>query len=62
MKSNEMHINTLICSTGDEADDMLGSFRLSEEDGNTFEVVKDQFPLVFNNLSKIKGDYTITAG
>ena len=39
-KSDERHINTLICSMRDETDDILGSFRLSKEDGKTFEVVR----------------------
>ena len=35
MKSDEMQINTLIYSMGDKADDILGSFRLSEEEVKT---------------------------
>ena len=47
VKSDEMQINALICSMEDEADDTLGSFRLSEEDGKTFEDVKAKFESLF---------------
>ena len=46
-KSDEMQINTLIYSMGDEADDILGSFRLSEEEGKTFDVVRARFENFF---------------
>ena len=46
-KSDEMQINTLIYSMGDEADDILSSFRLSEEHSKTFEVVKARFESFF---------------
>ena len=39
-ESNEMQINALIYAMGEKADDILGSFRLSEEDGKTFKVEK----------------------
>ena len=42
-----MQINTLIYWMGDEADDILGSFRLFEEHGKTFEIVKAKFESFF---------------
>ena len=47
MNRVEMEINTLIYLMGDEADSILGSFRLSEEAGKTFEVVKEKFESFF---------------
>ena len=36
-------MNTLIYTMGDKADDILRSFKLSEEDKNKYSVVKDKF-------------------
>ena len=45
-------VNTLIYSMGDEADYILGSFRPSEEDGKTFEVVRTRFKSFFIKIEK----------
>ena len=47
MKSDEMQINTLIYAMGDKADDILSSFRLSEEHAKTFKVVRARFESFF---------------
>lgn len=39
-KSQEIQVNTLIYSMGDEADDILSSFHLSLEDKVKYDVVK----------------------
>ena len=56
-ESYEMQINTLIYSMGDEADDILDSFRLSEEHRKTFEVVRMKFESFF-----VKKTNTIQTG
>ena len=42
-KSKEAQVNTLIHCMGDHADDILPSFKLSEEDSEKYKVVKDKF-------------------
>ena len=42
-KPKTAQINTLIYSMGDEADDILRSFALSEEDGKKYDTVKGRF-------------------
>ena len=42
-KSETAQVNTLIYSMGDEADDILRSFALSEEDGKKYDTVKGRF-------------------
>ena len=42
-KEEETQVNTLVYSMGDEADDILRSFRLSEEDAKKYDVVKAKF-------------------
>ena len=40
-------MNTLVYTMGDEADDILISFKLSEEDRKKYEVVKEKFTSYF---------------
>ena len=42
-EDEEVQVNTLLYSTGDEADDILRSFQLSEEDLKKYSVVKERF-------------------
>ena len=42
-KSEEAQVNTLIYCMGDEADDILRSFKLSEEDSKKYSTVKAKF-------------------
>ena len=42
-KDEETQVNTLLYSMGDEADDILRSFRLSAEDAKKYETVKGKF-------------------
>lgn len=42
-KSEEIQVNTLIYSMGNEADDILRSFKLSEDHGKEYDVVKEKF-------------------
>ena len=42
-KEEAVQVNTLIYTIGDEADDILRSFKLSEEDKKKYSVVKDKF-------------------
>ena len=42
-KDEEAQVNTLLYSMGDEADDILRSFRLSEEDAKSYDTVKSKF-------------------
>ena len=42
-KSQEAQVNTLIYCMGDRADDILRSFKLSEEDSKSYEVVREKF-------------------
>ena len=46
-KSEESQVNTLIYSMGDKADDILQSFKLSEEDLKTYNTVKQKFDAHF---------------
>ena len=39
----EAQVNTLIYTMGDDADDILRSFRLSDEDSKKYDVVKEKF-------------------
>ena len=39
----EVQVNTLIYSMGDEADDILKSFSLEEEDSKKYHIVKGKF-------------------
>ena len=42
-KGEEVQGNTLIYSIGDEADDILREFRLTEDDKSRYDVVKARF-------------------
>ena len=42
-KDEGKQVNTLICTMGDEADDILLSFNLSPEDLQRYDVVKNRF-------------------
>ena len=42
-KDEEAQINTLVYSMGDEADDILRSFKLSVEDAKKYDTVKAKF-------------------
>ena len=42
-KSQENQVNTLIYTMGDQGDDILSSFGLTEEDKNKYDVVKEKF-------------------
>ena len=42
-KDEEAQVNTLVYSMGDDADDILRSFRLSEDDSKKYNVVKSKF-------------------
>ena len=42
-KDEEAQVNTLVYSMGDEADDILRSFRLSEDDAKKYDTVKAKF-------------------
>ena len=42
-KSQEIQVDTLVYSMGDEADDILSSFHLSSEDKVKYDVVKEKF-------------------
>ena len=46
-KGEEVQVNTLIYSMGDEADDILRSFKLSDEDKKKYSVVKAKFDAHF---------------
>ena len=46
-KSQERQVHTLIYSMGDEADDILSSFELSEADRKKYDVVRDRFESYF---------------
>ena len=46
-KSEETHINTIIYAMGDEADDILRSFKLEEAQANVYKSVKDKFEAFF---------------
>ena len=41
-KGDENQVNTLIYTMGDQADDILTSFGLSEDDRRTYKTVKDK--------------------
>ena len=43
LKDGEVQVNTLIYSMGDQADDILRSFALSEEDRKVYATVKEKF-------------------
>lgn len=42
-RGGEVQVNTLIYAMGDQADDILGSFTLSEEDRKSYSIVKSKF-------------------
>ena len=42
-KGEEVQVNTLLYSMGDDADDILRSFQLSHDDQNKYAVVKEKF-------------------
>ena len=46
-KEDEIQVNTLLYSMGDQADDILRSFKLSEADGKKYTVVKGKFEAHF---------------
>ena len=46
-KAEEVQVNTLIYTMGDEADDILRSFQLSEEDKKDYKIVKEKFEAHF---------------
>ena len=46
-KSEETQVNTLIYTMGDEADDILRSFKLEEADGKKYSTVKEKFETFF---------------
>ena len=46
-KPDPTQVNTLIYSMGDQADDILGSFGLSEEESSRYETVKAKFESYF---------------
>ena len=52
-KSQESQVHTLIYSMGDEADDILSSFDLSEKDRNNYDIVRDRFESYFGKKSTI---------
>ena len=43
MNDEEAQVNTLLYSMGDEADEILRSFRLSVEDAKVYDTVKAKF-------------------
>jgi len=46
-KAEEVQVNTLIYTMGDEADDILRSFQLTEEDKKDYKIVKEKFEAHF---------------
>ena len=46
-KDDEMQVNTLIYAMGDEGDDILRSFDLSEVDCKKYDVVRGKFETHF---------------
>ena len=52
-KGQEAQVNTLIYSMGDEADDILRSFALSEEDKKEYDSVKAQFDAHFGKRRNV---------
>ena len=46
-KSDEKQVNALIYAMGDEADDILKSFHLSEADAKKYKTVKERFDEYF---------------
>ena len=42
-KPDEAQVNTLIYTMGDQADDILRSFKLSEAQSKSYEVVREKF-------------------
>ena len=46
-QSEEAQMNTMIYSMGNQADDTLRSFRLTDEDAKKYKVVEDKFDLHF---------------
>ena len=48
-KSDEKQVNTLIYAMGDEADDILKFFHLSEADAKKYKTVKERFDEYFSD-------------
>ena len=46
-KSEENQISTLICCIGDDADDILRSFRLSQENSKKYKMIRNTFETHF---------------
>ena len=42
-KGSEVQVNMLVYSMGDKADDILWSFRLTEEEKKNYDTVKEKF-------------------
>ena len=47
-KDDKAQVNTLIYAMGDEADDILRSFNLSEDDSKRYDAVKGKFESHFD--------------
>ena len=46
-KSEENQVNTLVYSMGDDADDILASFGMTEQEKKVYEMVKGKFESYF---------------
>ena len=46
-RSKEMQVSSLIYAMGDEAEDILDSFRLSDDNQKSYATVKDKFESYF---------------
>ena len=57
-KDEETQVNTLLYSMGDEADDILRSFRLSAEDAKKYEMVKGKFDEHFIKRQNVIYEHT----
>ena len=51
-KAEERQVNTLVYTMGNEADDILISFKLSEEDRKKYEVVKEKYSYFIKSIYK----------
>ena len=54
-RGEEAQVNTLIYVMGDQADDILRSFTLSEEDRKSYERVKTKFDTYFVQRRNVIG-------
>ena len=52
-KDDEAQVNTLIYAMGDEADDILRSFNLSEDDSKRYDAVKGKFESHFDKRRNV---------